>query len=278
MKNIRTISKYLAFAGIAFAMVVSATGQQVTRSTAKVVRIKGAAQYATANNVWQPLKVGDTLGAGAIIQTAAASRVDLVLGNKDAIAVDRQWGDTVPYQPVVEQDFVRVWENSVMAIDKLSVAETGADRITETHLDLRSGKIFGTVKKLSAGSKYEIKIPNGVAGIRGTIYTISSLGVFSLTSGSGVIAYKDGAGNVVTQVVVAGQSYDCRTGQFTPIPQYLAREMRDACGDSSTGHHEPVKHFPDDHNHDHHSPTQGHNDQGEDNDDQGNNQGKPIAR
>ena len=64
------------------AMVVAASAQQMVQSVAKVVRIKGAAQYSSANNVWQKLKVGDELKAGTIIQTAKESRVDLVLGDK----------------------------------------------------------------------------------------------------------------------------------------------------------------------------------------------------
>ena len=256
MKNIRRIFQSLAVLTIALAMVATATAQQMVQATAKVVRIKGDARYATAANVWQPLKVGDTLNAGAIIQTAKDSRVDLVLGEKDAIANEHKWGEVIQYQPEVEQDFVRVWENSVMAIDKLMVADTGADQIKETQLDLRAGRIFGTVKKLSAASRYEVKIPNGVAGIRGTIYIISAEGVLSVMKGSVGIAHPDGSGNVVTQVVVGGQSYDCRTGQFTPIPEYLNRDGQAALNDCNTGHHEPPHHFPPP-PHGHVSPTHG---------------------
>lgn len=258
MNNLRRISKCLVFGAVALAMVVSASAQQMSQSTAKVVRIKGSARYATASNVWQPLKVGDVLKAGAIIQTAEKSRVDLVLGEKDAVAPERKWGDTIKYQPVAEQDFVRVWENSVMAIDKLTVADTGTDKIRETQLDLRAGRIFGTVKKLSAGSKYEVKIPNGVAGIRGTIYSISAAGVLSVTSGSVVIAFTDGSGNVVTQIVVAGQSFDTRTGQFTPIPTTLRKEMESSTNDARTGLPPGLTHFPEDHNNHYVSPNQGH--------------------
>jgi len=270
MNNIRSISKYLALTAIALAMVASATAQQMIQASAKVVRIKGDARYATTANVWQPLKVGDVLNAGAIIQTAKDSRVDLVLGEKNAVASEQKWGEVISYAPEVEQDFVRVWENSVMAIDKLLIADTGADQIKETQLDLRAGKIFGTVKKLSAASKYEVKIPNGVAGIRGTIYIISAEGVLSVLKGSVVIAYADGAGNIVTQVVVGGQSYDIRTGQFTPIPEAIRRDGDSAEHDSHQGNHEPPHHFPDDHTHHHVSPTEGHNDddQGEDNNEQ----------
>ena len=80
---------------------------------------------------------------------------------------------------------VRIWENTLLGIDKLTETQTGADVVTETQLDLKAGHIFGTVKKMSAASKYEVKIPNGVAGIRGTVYDISAEGVVKVSVGLG---------------------------------------------------------------------------------------------
>jgi len=264
MKHISSISKYLVLSVVTLALVASASAQQMIQAGAKVVRIKGDARFASANNVWQPLKVGDVLNSGAIIQTAKDSRVDLVLGDRNATAPGAaNWGDVTSYSPEVDQDFVRVWENSVMAIDKLMVADTGADQIKETQLDLRAGRIFGTVKKLSAASKYEVKIPNGVAGIRGTIYDISADGVLCVMKGSVVIAYGNGSGGVQTQMVVGGQAYDIRTGQFTPIPDNIRTGSDQAERDSHNGHHEPEHHFPPP-PHDHVSPTEGHHGHGGD--------------
>jgi hypothetical protein len=268
MKNIYNISKYFLIAVIAVATVASAAAQQMTQSAAKVVRIKGSARYATSANVWQPLKVGDVLNAGAIIQTAADSRVDLVLGEGSVdVGGTPTWGGSSAlgggggggaYQPVADQNFVRIWENSVMAIDKLQVADTGADQITETSLDVRSGRIFGTVKKLSAGSKYEIKIPNGVAGIRGTIFSISADGILSVMSGSVVVAYAGAGGNVATQMVTAGQTYDCRSGVVLSITDSEKKIFNDFVPDSRGGrHHGPPNPFPGNHNEGYCSPTQG---------------------
>ncbi|MEY4387523.1 MAG: hypothetical protein RLY20_2806 [Verrucomicrobiota bacterium] len=258
MKYIHSAFKYLVFSVIAFAMVAAVQAQQMVQATAKVVRIKGEARYSTANNTWQTLKVGDQLRAGTIIQTAKESRVDIVLGDKDATAPQRNWGNTIAYQPEVEQDFVRVYENSVMAVEKLLVADTGAEKIRETSLDLRAGKIFGTVKKLAAGSKYEVKVPNGVAGIRGTVYMISAERVLTVLKGSVVIAYSDGTGSIVTQVVVAGQQYDIRTAQFTPIPEPLMKDGQSASYDALSTLPPGLEHFPEDHNNHHVSPTAGH--------------------
>ena len=142
------------------------------------------------------------------------------------------------YQAKVEQDAVRINESTVLGLNKLTVTQTGADRVTETELDLKAGRIFGTVKKLTAGSTYQVKIPNGVAGIRGTIYFISADGEVSVLSsladlsrlvpsGSVVLAYVGPDGNVITQVVGDGQHFDTRTGQLTPIDDSVRQNMID---------------------------------------------------
>jgi len=261
MKNIRNISKYLVFTGIVMAMALNAVAQQMSEATAKVVRIKGSARYASANNVWQPLKVGDVLRVGAIIQTASDSRVDLVLGEKDAVAKETKWGEVVSYQPQAQQDFVRVWENSVLSLDKLLVADTGTDKIRETELNLRAGRVFGMVKKLNGASKYEIKMPNAVAGIRGTIYTVSATGVVDVLVGSVVVAYMDANGQPVTQVVMGGQRFDASTGQVTPIPEFEQKEMVKSTKEQ-TGPNVPPTTFVHDNTTYWVSPTQGFNGSG----------------
>jgi hypothetical protein len=262
MKTMSRASKFLVFTGLALAFVASSFAQGMSQSAAKVVRIKGSARYADSSNVWQPLKVGDVLHAGVIIQTAADSRVDLVMGDKsevdDAVASERKWGDVVSYQPAAQQDFVRIWENSVMAIEKLTVSDTGADKIRETSLDLRAGRVFGMVKRLNGASRYEVKIPNAIAGIRGTIYTVSSGGIVDVLVGSVVVAYKDADGNTVTQVVMGGQRFDASTGQITPIPDYDQKEMVKSTKEQ-TGPNVPPTTFVYDNTTYWVSPTTGHN-------------------
>lgn len=240
MKDKQSISKYLVVAGIALAMVVSATAQQMTQGKAKVVRIDGSARYATANNVWQTLQVGAVLSPGAIIKTASDSRVDLMLGEGD-------------------QNFVRVLESSVLAIDKLTVVNTGADQISETQLDLREGEIFGNVKKLSGASKYEVKLPNGVAAIRGTIFTLNDKGVVKVLVGSVVIAFVNGSGVVETIVVRAGQQFDPQTGQVTPISDFDRKRMVKEAKKAGVGPNTPPTTFVQDNTTYYVSPVTGKN-------------------
>jgi hypothetical protein len=242
MKRIHPLIGGLVACSIALAMTTSLSAQNVQQGVVKVVNIKGSARYLYgANATWQPLKTGALLKPGAIIQTASGSYVDIVLNNPNAAGIPLSAmtemasmssssssgpSSNIAYQPKAEQDAVRIFENTVLGIDKLTVDQTGADTVTETQLDLKAGSIFGTVKKLSAASKYEVKIPNGVAGIRGTIYFLSADGVFRVLDGSAVLAYVGSNGTVITQVVTAGQQFDARTGKMSAAPGVTLNEMQ----------------------------------------------------
>lgn len=220
MKN--RLTSHLGFVAMAFLLVaaVTATASLEDFSKAKVVRIKGSARFTTGTGVWQPLKVGDILNSGTVIQTAADSRVDLVLGDPRAVANDSRVG--LPFASAtpsggglggasrVDRNFLRLMENTVLSVDKLTATDTGADIVTDTQLDLRAGRIFGTVKKLSAGSRYEVKIPNGVAGVRGTIYLLSAMGDCMVWEGAMAEALMNASGELIKRVIEAKHKYDPR--------------------------------------------------------------------
>ena len=218
MKETRSLLNSVAVCAIALAMVSTLAAQPVNQGSAKVMRIKGAARYSTGNNVWAPLKVGDVVRPGTVIQTAAKSSVDFVLSEGTAPIVRPTPSESFSYQPTAEQNLVRMWENTLMGVDKLTFTQTGADVVTETQLDLKAGHIFGSVKKLSAASKYEVKIPNGVAGIRGSTYDISAEGVIKVLVGMAVLSYVGPGGTFQTQVIMGLQQFDARTGVLSPLP------------------------------------------------------------
>ena len=205
------------------AMIIAATAAtlnaQSSQGYATVSRIHGAARYSTGNNVWQTLHEGDTLKPGAAIQTASESWADIVLGGEGEISAPTPIVRRFVYSGTqdTQKNVVRLRENTVLGIDKLSSEQTGADTVTDTQLDLRAGRIFFNVKKLSAASKYEIKLPNGVAGIRGTLGELSSSGLL-VYFGSVVMSYYDANGQLVTKVVMAGQQLDCTTGIINNLP------------------------------------------------------------
>lgn len=218
MKKTQSILNSLVACGVALAMVSTLAAQSGDQGAAKVIRLKGAVRYSTGNNVWQPLKLGDVVRPGTAIQTAADSRVDLALGDASAPVARPMPSDMISYQPMAEQNIVRLWENTLMGVDKLTEMRTGMDVVTETQLDLKAGHITGSVKKMSAASKYEVKLPNGVAGIKGTIYECYAEGVIKVREGSIVVAYPGPNGANVTQVIMSMQMFDIRTGILSPLP------------------------------------------------------------
>ena len=169
---------------VMMARVTAASAQTNYPGSAKVVSIKGATRYTANSANWLPMKVGDILKPGAFIQTAASSQVELRVNG---------------------QDMVRLHENTVLGMDKLTRMEAGADWVTETQLDLRMGTIDATVKKFPGGSKHEVRFPNGVAGIRSpATYSISDSGAVNVTTGSVAIAKVASDGSVTTQVASGG--------------------------------------------------------------------------
>lgn len=239
---------WMMAAVLTLALVSNATAENSKVRTGKVVRIKGDARYSTGNKVWQPLKVGATLKSGNVVQTAANSFVDIVINEEataEAVALKpismsassssaSSGGGGASVIPTPDQDVVRVLDDSYLVFDSLTATATSADTVTETLLDLKKGSIFGSVKKQAAASRFEVKTPNGVAGIRGTIFLISTSSISCLT-GSVVCAYTDAQGNVGTQVVGAGQQFNIITHESGAIGGAVMSSLRSMASDCNYG-------------------------------------------
>lgn len=247
MKLTNNTLTWLVAGMVSIVLVAGANAQSIKDRTGKVVRVKGAARYSTGNNSWQPLKVGTILRSGSVVQTAADSYADIVL-NEDStanvFAVSTRPSAATPTaaQPPLgvaggrkapEHDVIRVQSDSVLAIDKVSATDTGVDRVTDTELDLRTGSIFFSVKKQAAASRFEVKVPNGVAGIRGTTGLIFANGLIVCLTGSVVTAYTDPTGKVSTIVVPAGSQFDSSTGKISVIDNIRFEQYQSIYNDAS---------------------------------------------
>lgn len=230
MKLIKYLFTGILLSGIALAMVTNGWAADNGTIPAKIVRIKGVARYTTDQKVWHPLEMGQTIKPGMTIQTGENSMVDVILGEGNVNPNPEPMPEHISYNPKVEQNLVRLWENTTMGFDKLTQMQMGSETMTDTQLDVRAGRVFGTVKKLSASSKYEVKIPNGVAGIRGTIYMVDANGIIGVLSGSVMIAYMDSNGNPQTVEVGQGQQFDTRTGEIQPLSPIFQNQL------GETGH------------------------------------------
>ena len=243
MKHIQTLLT-MAVGGLVLAFASSAVAQTVKPCLVTIVRIQGQARYSMGDNNWHPLIVGKILRSGAIIQSAVNSSVDLVLsGNPILMPQALTSPDTTPvamgpaddpnvrgyvaYQPAVEQNVIRMFGNSVLAVDKLTQVDTGVDTVSDTELDLRAGKIFVNVKKMSASSQFIIKIPNGVAGIRGSTGCISADGSVQWFKGQIIISLVNPkTGLPVTTSINGGFEYNPETGQVTEVTPNVLNFLR----------------------------------------------------
>lgn len=179
---------------------------------AEVRAVKGTAYYSpSAGAPMEPLKVGAVMGPGSTIKTGPAGTVDLFLGRSVGV--------------------LRVIENTTLGFDKLAFTDTGADTVVEVQLNLPEGTILGNVEKLSTASKYEIKVPNGVAGIRGTKFRISATGYIVLLDGTLIFVYVAPGGNPVPYTLQAPPPvYFSPIEGVKPAPEELIREVRNQLG------------------------------------------------
>src|SRR5665213_171655 len=212
MKRIQNI--IVCALGLALAGVTSLHSAEEGRLEGKAIvrAVHGDVTY-QENGSWMPLKNNSELAAGVSIRTGAASTADIQVNGKSA---------------------VRVTENTTMQIPTMTYTGTRREGDTETMLDLESGSVLGNVKKLSANSRYEIKTPHGVAGIRGTDFevTVKPQGdgrfVVTFTSVTGqLIVSAVVEGNTVVKVLRTGESWTPGDGDVRPTPVELIQEYRD---------------------------------------------------
>jgi hypothetical protein len=225
MKPIRTV--IFGLASILTFTCISATARE-SGGIAKVVGKMGDARYFMAgDSTPHDIKLGMILKAGVTIQTASGggNYVDIVFNDASVgIAPTRAPSEIRHWHPRVEREGIRIFDNTILTFDKLTKTSTGADVVTDTEFELKAGSILGQVKKLTPTSKYEVKIPKGVAGIRGTVYFLSATGILRVVSGSVVVAYvAPGGTNVITQIVNVGEQFDTTTGLLTPIDENIKR-------------------------------------------------------
>ena len=125
-----------------------------TRRTAKIIDITGQVKLKLAGEQdFMPAQVGMTLGEWDLIKTYAGSSAILNLDGEAETAT-------------VELD-----ENSELILSEL--IEDKDNKTQQTLLDLAVGKILIKAQKLhSEDSRFEIKTPTSVVGVRGTTFAV----------------------------------------------------------------------------------------------------------
>ncbi len=196
MKTLRSFSKYLVGFGLTAAMLIGVTSANSAPAVgyAAVTTVQGDAQYMYPGQDWKALTPGTMLTSGAVIKTGGGAFVYMAVNQKTSA--------------------VRVNENSVLALEKMQQLGT-AEKDTDTTLDIRSGTVAGDVKKLAKASHFDIRTPNGVAGIRGTSWSIT------VTVSSGNVQLDQ-----VTITCVNGQVVYARSVNGTPVTVVLNSQQQ----------------------------------------------------
>lgn len=211
MTKLYSFPKALIVCALALGLVSqSADAAAMKKSMAKAYGVHGDVQYRVADGPWMAVHNGDQFDGQTTIKTTGPDSVcNLQIDHNDS--------------------FVRVMPNSSMKIENLNFIG-GADGDSDTMLNLQSGTIVGSVKKLSRASHYEVRTPNGVAGIRGTDYaiTVEPLAdgtfrvTFTCTQGEVIAAaLVNGDANPITKVLNSGESWTPGGEVNQTVPELL---------------------------------------------------------
>ena len=190
----------------AITLVVFLARGEMNSGQALVHALSGDVSISAGRGIWQKLDAPTRLDRGTLIKTGADSTVDLVLG----------------YHRTV----LRLTPNSVLRLVQLDQEIAGEDFITETKLELISGALAGSQRKLPPHSHLEITTPTAVARIKGTEYYVSASGAVSVVSGVVSIHYNlPGNGGSVKATIPAGYSFNPATMTVVPTTPALLQNI-----------------------------------------------------
>jgi len=135
-------------------MAISGASAEEVKRTASVVEASGdVAIKISSAQAWQPAKAGDVLNEGSYIKTGPLSKAVLNIDGDGKTAL------------------VDVSEKSQLSLATLVKDTTSG--LKKTLLDLAIGQVLIKAEKLDTpDSKFEVKTPTSVVGVRGTKFSV----------------------------------------------------------------------------------------------------------
>lgn len=212
--NFSFVSKSAAFAACVAVFSMTAVAQNAVQNDVLVTAVAGNVTYSPGGGKFVPVPIGTKLRKGDVIKTSAGSHADLQVGDNVGI--------------------VQVTPRSTFGVGDVTINETPSEIVTDSQFELSEGAIFARVNKLSKASRFEIKTPAGIAGVRGTTMYLTADGSLTVGEGTAGIAYT-GNGGVKTYVLRGGQTISPGDQAPRPAPGQVLKDIIDALWDAA--HH-----------------------------------------
>ena len=129
------------------------SAQSIDNRSAGIANLKGRVEIKRVNDkIWRPAKIGMILHQGDAIMTAADGWAVLNLDKGKTASIE-------------------IKKNTRLSLSKLK--EDDANGAKNTLLNLAIGKILIKVQKLrKESSKFEVKTPTSIIGVRGTKFSV----------------------------------------------------------------------------------------------------------
>jgi hypothetical protein len=193
----------LIVAAVYFAEMASCPAQETTRDgLATVQSKKGTVEYKDGEQPWKKLKKNSKLNPGVVVRTGANSQADINVNGFASV--------------------VRLMPETTLQLQKMTVTGPLREGDRDTLIELKNGVIFGSVKKISADSSYEIHTRHGTAKIRSGAFEIeaktNSAGSVTFTSVAGqVICVAEVNRETVTTILASGEKWTPGDGDLREL-------------------------------------------------------------
>ena len=203
----RSLAVLFLVAGLAGGAALAA---DVASGRVTVRGIQGHAQFARGGNQFAVLGPGMDLRPGDLIQTASKSAIEL------------DFGDQV--------GTVRLTESAILRLEKIGT-DTNTAGSAVIQLELRNGELLGQLKRVPAGSTFEVKVPTGLAQVVEGKFRISDPGYVVVLEGKVNFAHVPATGEPTANSVSGPPaSYFAPAEGIRPAPKALVKEVTKQLG------------------------------------------------
>jgi hypothetical protein len=238
-KSFASFRWLFGFAFIATAVTGCGTTSTERPQMCTVVAVMGDARYWNGqNNKVHTIKPGELIPPGSTIQTAkgAGNWVDLAMGerlpNMYSSYPPRSQYSINPYSPRFDPaDHMRIYENSILTLDKVTLKKVGENQVPDTRLRLLQGAVLFSPMPTSPAQVPKREIVAPYHEFRGSNVVVRAERAIVLFTASGITRVIDGTVSVertdqgTTKELSAWQEYAPVTGVVSPMGEELKRDM-----------------------------------------------------